>query len=98
MGINNVLRLPPYNCIVNPIELIWSQLKHMLRTSNRSPTLSGNVLHLIGEKTQKIDRKLWQNCVKHVEKIEESFSKQTDMEDITINVRDNDDNDETYTE
>ena len=29
-----VLRLPPYRCILNAIELVWSQLKHLVRHQN----------------------------------------------------------------
>ena len=26
---HEVLRLPPYHCTLNPIELVWAQLKHV---------------------------------------------------------------------
>jgi transposase len=34
---HTVLRLPPYYCIFNPIELIWGQLKRRIRRKNKYP-------------------------------------------------------------
>jgi transposase len=36
---HTVLRLPPYYCVLNPIEVVWSQLKHKIRKVNNTPNL-----------------------------------------------------------
>lgn len=36
-----VLRLPPYHCILNPIEMVWSQIKRKVVSQNiKSRTLN----------------------------------------------------------
>lgn len=34
---HTILKLPPYYCIFNPIELIWSQLKAHVWRNNKNP-------------------------------------------------------------
>ena len=37
---HEVVRLPPYHCELNPIELAWSQLKRFIKENNTLFTLS----------------------------------------------------------
>jgi transposase len=55
-----VLRLPPYHCIFNPIEMIWAQLKGNLRRNNRNHKFSEQTIDLIKE-VSKIDDTKWAN-------------------------------------
>lgn len=93
---HTVLRLPPYYCVLNPIELVWSHLKHLIRKSNRTPNLSASVVNLIREKSAKIDNNLWTNCIKHVKVIEDSYVTNTvgEIPDIIINLNDDSDDDD----
>ncbi|XP_071051139.1 uncharacterized protein [Onthophagus taurus] len=68
-----VLRLPPYHCILNPIELIWSNLKRNIRKHNAAPTLSAKLVDLIRQEVDNIPVELWRNCVKHVKDVENSY-------------------------
>jgi transposase len=64
---HTVLRLPPYYCIFNAIELIWSELiwsETRDKKGNHTPNLSASVVDLIREKSNKIDTALWESCVK----------------------------------
>lgn len=70
---HTVLRLPPYYCVFNPIEMIWSQLKNGIRRFNTSPTNSDNVIEIINSEANKIDRENWKNCVRHVINIENDY-------------------------
>lgn len=70
---HTVLRLPPYYCVFNPIELIWHQLKSNVRRSNTSPTLNTSVIELIKNVIGNISAENWKNCVKHVIKKENSY-------------------------
>jgi len=71
---HTVLRLPPYYCIFNPIELIWHQLKSNIRRNNISPTLNASVVELIKNEVRKISADSWKNCVQHVLKVENSYN------------------------
>jgi transposase len=84
---HTVLGLPPYYCVLNPIELVWSQLKHGIRKSNKTPHLSPTVIEVIRE-VSKIIQNVWINCVNHVKKIEDSFLENNDFPEIIINVND----------
>ena len=37
---HEVVRLPPYHCELNPIELAWSQVKHYIKNNNKLFTLT----------------------------------------------------------
>ena len=43
----SVLRLPPYYCTLNPIEMAWSQLKYHIRHLNVYTSKSSKVVNLI---------------------------------------------------
>ena len=62
---HEVVRLPPYHCELNPIELAWSQVKLHIKDNNRLFTLSA-VKDLTLEGFQKVDSSLWKKLVEHV--------------------------------
>jgi transposase len=82
-----VLRLSPYFCIFNPIELIWGDLKRSIRKYNDRPESSPAVVDLIRREVQKITPEKWRNCVEHV-----SFQT-TPPERMVINVTNSSDSD-----
>ena len=43
----SVLRLPPYHCILNPIEMTWNQLKYQVRHFNVYTSKTSKVVDLI---------------------------------------------------
>ena len=45
----SILRLPPYHCILNPIELAWNQLKYYVRQLNVYTSKPSKVVDLIQE-------------------------------------------------
>ncbi|KAK7603349.1 hypothetical protein V9T40_003348 [Parthenolecanium corni] len=60
-----VLRLPPYHWELNPIELIWADIKNYVTRHNTSATIEAtrNILaQAIGQVT---DQK-WFNCCNHI--------------------------------
>lgn len=72
---HTVLRLPPYFCILNPIELIWAQLKGNIRRKNVAPKLSSAVLQLIAEEVKNITSTSWKNAIEHVIGVENEYAK-----------------------
>ncbi|XP_050065515.1 uncharacterized protein LOC126554479 [Aphis gossypii] len=61
----DVLRLPPYHCELNPIELAWSSVKNYVRKNNTTFKLQ-DVKRLLIEGVQRVDSEMWKNFIKHV--------------------------------
>ena len=73
---HSVLRLPPYHCMLNPIEMVWSQLKQHCRRDNIHTNEPAKVLELIRDVCNtKISLKNWENYVGHTIKVEQNFRK-----------------------
>ena len=70
---HTLLRLPPYYCIFNPIEMIWGTIKKRLRKCNQAPTLSAVVLDNIRRVISELSSDIWRNCVAHVIKKEDEY-------------------------
>jgi hypothetical protein len=70
---HRVLRLPPYYCVLNPIEMMWSTLKTAIRRHNTSPNLSAGVVDLIRNEVQNVKCNAWKNCVQHVIEVENHY-------------------------
>lgn len=62
---HTILRLPPYHCIFNPIELIWAQLKNTIRRTNQTPKFSESTVTHIKNAMEHITADNWRNAVKH---------------------------------
>lgn len=67
-----VLRLPPYHCELNPIELAWSSVKSYVRTHNSTFKLK-DVKELLERGVEHVTPEMWTNFVGHVVKEEEKF-------------------------
>ncbi|XP_072400478.1 uncharacterized protein [Diabrotica undecimpunctata] len=64
-----VHRLPPYHCELNPIELIWAQVKTEVARRNTTFKLC-DVKVLFDEAIRNVTVDNWRKCIGHVEKIE----------------------------
>ena len=67
-----------YHCELNPIELIWAQLKLFVRRRNTTGKIK-DVYNLVLEAIKSITPAAWKKCVDHVLKYEEYF-RQKDSE------------------
>lgn len=99
---HEVIRLPPYDCQYNPIELLWAQIKKGVANRNKTFKLK-DVEKLMNEEIDKVTQANWENCVRHAEKLqEEDFMKEVQrdeiLEPIIINLQDSDDSDEQPTD
>jgi len=74
-----VLRLPPYHCELNPIELAWSVIKNHVKQNNTTFKLN-DVRQLLIDGVQRVTPEMWANFVKHTIKEED---KMWDIESIT---------------
>ncbi|XP_053990425.1 uncharacterized protein LOC128882722 [Hylaeus volcanicus] len=62
---HEVLRLPPYHCELNPIELAWGYIKEYVRGRNVTYKLP-DVRQLIYEAIENVSPVMWQNFIRHV--------------------------------
>jgi hypothetical protein len=66
---HSVLHLPPYLCELNPIELLWAQIKHNVSVNNTQ--FKTNLMDkLIHEGFDRVTVENWRNYAQHVKEIE----------------------------
>ena len=84
---HEVLRLPPYYCIFNPIELVWATLKQKVRKYNQTPQLSESLLTTIKDVVTEIAATdLWKKCVQHVIGKENEYCVSSPIDPIIISL------------
>ena len=93
---HEVLRLPPYHCNFNPIELIWADLKNTIGLDNNTFKLD-EVKKMVYDGFSRITRERWNNCVRHVVDVEEPRYWRSDgltpISRVVINLQSDDDDD-----
>jgi hypothetical protein len=72
---HEVLRTPVRHCKVNPIELIWAQVKDFV-TKNNTPFRLKDVKELTYAAFGKITKGVWTKAEEHVVKIEKEYCKE----------------------
>ncbi|XP_068206400.1 uncharacterized protein [Palaemon carinicauda] len=70
---HRVLRVPPYHCLYNPIELIWTQVKSFIA---RNTLKKDNLEVLVTEALSLITPQTWMDAVRQAEKIQEKDEQQ----------------------
>ena len=94
---HTVVRLPPYHCDFNPIELIWGQVKEDVRRHNTTFKLS-EVEILTAAAIERVTSENWKKAIDHVTKIEAAYW-ETDhlieerVEPLVITATDSDESD-----
>ena len=69
---HEVVRLAPYNCDLNPIEMIWSQVKGYVRARNQTGQMA-KLQTLIQEAVDTVTPDTWMHCCEHVIKKEKEY-------------------------
>lgn len=77
---HTVLRLPPYHCDLNPIEMIWSMVKRKVASKNVDGGC--NVEALTRQAFAEITPELWQAECKHVRRIQNQYIHTDKLMDI----------------
>ena len=93
---HEILRLPPYHCELNAIELIWADDKNYVARENKELTLN-HVEEFFRKRRSEISSTICKNCVEHVKHAAESYWKTVRIVDakldklqIVLDVNDND--------
>ena len=87
-----ILRLPPYHPDLNPIEMVWSQVKGIVAQKNTTCRVN-DVMQLANDAFQQITVQDWENHCRHVRTIEERY-RQNDIvidnaiDDVIIDLAD----------
>lgn len=82
---HDVLRLPPYHCQFNAIELIWARAKtYYDQHAGRDGSGDDKVLQLWEEALKQCSPDLWTKCVQHTDKlIQEWYEREILLEEVT---------------
>ncbi|XP_050300612.1 uncharacterized protein LOC126739128 [Anthonomus grandis grandis] len=78
-----VLRLPPYHCELNPIELIWAQIKGEVARKNFTFKFA-DLKPLFDQAVQNVSPQNWKNAVAHIIKEEERMWTLDDLMEIQV--------------
>ena len=72
---HKVVRLPPYYCQFNPIELIWGQVKEEVKkkNSNEKQHLK-RVEELTRAAVEHVSPDTWRKCIEHTHKLEADYA------------------------
>ncbi|XP_060864304.1 uncharacterized protein LOC132940594 [Metopolophium dirhodum] len=83
---HTVLRLPPYHCELNPIELAWAMVKTYVKQNNNTFKID-DVKNLLNTAIDRVTSENWQNFIEHV-KTEENKMTEVDrnMDEIIDNL------------
>ncbi|GJQ67135.1 hypothetical protein Trydic_g8054 [Trypoxylus dichotomus] len=88
-----VLRLPPHHCDLNPIELVWAQVKHHVAANNKTFKIS-EVKELLLERLDVVTPEAWANSVKHaIEEENKMYQLDNIVEDMDADSPDTSDSD-----
>ena len=71
---HEVIRLPPYHCDLNAIELIWADEKNYVAHENREMTPK-SVKALFRERRSQITAEKCKKCIEHIKKVKLSYWK-----------------------
>jgi len=66
---HEVIRLPPYHCQYNAIELIWAQVKNEIAKKNNTFKMA-DIERLTHEALDSVTVQDWEKCVRHAEAIQ----------------------------
>ncbi|XP_025203827.1 uncharacterized protein LOC112600737 [Melanaphis sacchari] len=80
---HTVLRLPPYHCEFNPIELAWAMVKGYVKQNNTTFKID-DVRQLLNTAIERVTPQNWKNFIKHVIEEECRIWKADDIMDDMI--------------
>ncbi|KAF0301818.1 hypothetical protein FJT64_025953 [Amphibalanus amphitrite] len=95
---HQVVRLPAYHCDLNPIELVWSQLKGFVRSRNTTGRVD-DIERLLQEGIQAVTAEDWAKCCRHVIVLEKKYWENDgimeEIEPVVVSLRSDSSSDES---
>lgn len=83
---HTVIRLPPYHCELNSIELIWSSVKHKIAMANVTQS-SVQMDHLIRTAFSQVGPSEWEKHCNNVDHVaEEMWNKDALLDEVVENL------------
>ena len=76
---HTVIRMPPYHCELNPMELAWAAERNFVAKENSEMKLD-SVEKLFRKKRNDLPREFWENCIEHVKKVEQSYRESDEIQ------------------
>ena len=77
---HNVLRLPPYMCDLNPIELAWAKVKRIVRENNVTGDMSLTRLKELADMAlQSVTKEDWEGYCRHALKVENKYREENTL-------------------
>ncbi|KAF0753967.1 Uncharacterized protein FWK35_00030108 [Aphis craccivora] len=67
---HEVIRLTPYHCQYNAIELIWTRVKRRVAKYNNTFKIV-DIESLTHEALEVVTKEHWEKCVRHAERLQE---------------------------
>lgn len=94
---HKIVRLPPYHCHFNSIELIWAQIKNYVATNNKLFNMT-DLIRILKEAIDKVTPSDWKKVVDHTKKVileawEDEGLLEDAVEQMIINVNGSDSDD-----
>ncbi|XP_054257237.1 uncharacterized protein LOC128999434 [Macrosteles quadrilineatus] len=80
---HTVVRLPPYHCQYNPIELVWAKVKGEVASKNKTFKLK-DVEQLVHDALNNVTKEDWKSRVLHAEALQEEDFKKECVRTVTI--------------
>ncbi|KAF0704254.1 DDE 3 domain-containing protein, partial [Aphis craccivora] len=80
---HEVIRLPPYHCQYNPIELIWAQVKNQVAKNNKTFKMV-DLEKLTHEALDSVTQHDWEKCVRHAEALQDQDNENEIMRDSML--------------
>jgi transposase len=84
-----IIRLPPYHCHLNPIELIWNTMKQYINRFNTTYNPE-KVKQLVKDACFRITPQIWSNSVEKIKKLEKESRNNIVFSNINVNLQDSD--------
>ncbi|XP_025203228.1 uncharacterized protein LOC112600257 [Melanaphis sacchari] len=80
---HEVIRLPPYHCQYNPIELIWAQVKGQVAKNNKTFKMC-DIERLTHEALDSVTQHDWEKCARHAEELQDKDNEKEIMRDAVF--------------
>mgnify|MGYP003623681944 CR=1 FL=1 len=90
---HEVLRLLPYHCVLNLIEMIWISIKAKVGKNKRTLSLSPSVCAVLRQSVDNVSTAVRSKFINHTIKIEDEYilrNLQNDSEQFVINLQESD--------